>query len=126
MSVTVLVIDNSRPYFTNCPFNGNDHLNYSTDPHVSTKMVGLPIALAADNADSHVSVTSVSQPFGFADGTVFLIGTTVVTYTASDASGNTATCVVSISVLDTEAPELNCPEVVSIVMATDNNASAMV
>lgn len=39
----------------------------------------------------------------------FGLGDTVVTWTATDASGNTTTCTQTVTVNDTEAPSINCP-----------------
>ncbi|HPE82892.1 MAG TPA: DUF2341 domain-containing protein, partial [Aequorivita sp.] len=47
---------------------------------------------------------------GTADASGFYpIGTTTVIWTTTDASGNTATCTMSVTVNDTEAPEITCP-----------------
>ena len=40
---------------------------------------------------------------------VFPVGTTVITYTAVDSAGNTATCVHSMSITDCEVPTITCP-----------------
>ncbi len=43
-------------------------------------------------------------------GATFPVGTTTVTWTATDASGNTSTCFTVVTVVDTEAPVMqNCP-----------------
>jgi 5-hydroxyisourate hydrolase-like protein (transthyretin family) len=45
------------------------------------------------------------------EGAFFPVGTTIVIWTATDASGNTATCEVEINVEDGEVPEfINCPK----------------
>jgi len=44
-------------------------------------------------------------------GTLFLVGTTTVTATATDASGNSSSCTFDVTVVaDTITPELTCPE----------------
>ena len=43
------------------------------------------------------------------DGGTFPIGTTTETYTATDATGNTSSCSFTVTVNDTEAPEITCP-----------------
>ena len=43
-----------------------------------------------------------------------LIGTTTVTWTATDAAGNTQTCTQSVTVSDTEKPIITCPANVSV------------
>ncbi len=44
-----------------------------------------------------------------ASGEAFNVGTTTVTYTATDASGNTTTCSFTVTVNDTQAPSISCP-----------------
>lgn len=44
-----------------------------------------------------------------ASGSAFPVGTTLVTATATDASGNTAQCTFNVIVNDTEAPVISCP-----------------
>ena len=43
------------------------------------------------------------------------IGTTTVTWTATDAAGNTQTCTQTVTVSDTEKPTITCPANVSVV-----------
>ena len=40
----------------------------------------------------------------------FPAGVTIVTFTAVDGSGNTASCTTTVEVVDEDAPEVNCPE----------------
>ncbi|MES2779080.1 MAG: LamG-like jellyroll fold domain-containing protein, partial [Bacteroidota bacterium] len=42
------------------------------------------------------------------------LGSTVVTWTANDASGNTATCQQTVTVIDNIAPTINCPSNISV------------
>ncbi len=42
-------------------------------------------------------------------GDVFPVGTTTVTYTATDGSGNTSTCSFDVTVTDDEDPTITCP-----------------
>src|SRR5207249_1177277 len=51
-------------------------------------------------------VTVSSSP---ASGSSFAIGTTTVTSTATDASGNTATCAFTVTVVDNQPPQITCP-----------------
>ena len=44
-----------------------------------------------------------------ASGSMFAIGTTIVTNTATDASGNVSTCTFSVTVTDNENPAIICP-----------------
>lgn len=51
----------------------------------------------------------VTTTFSPASGSVFNLGTTVVTATATDLNGNTATCTFTVTVNDTQAPTVTCP-----------------
>jgi len=68
-------------------------------------------ATATDNCPG---VTYTCSP---ASGSTFAKGTNSVTCTATDASGNTATCSFSVTVNDTENPVITCPA--NIVTPTD-------
>jgi len=50
---------------------------------------------------------------GLASGSSFPVGTTVQTYTAQDAFGNTTTCSFSVTVMDVTTPTITCPGNVS-------------
>src|SRR5204862_1647297 len=60
------------------------------------------VVTATDNCPG-VSVVSVP-----ASGSSFALGTTTVTSTATDASGNSATCSFTVTVNDVQAPVITC------------------
>ena len=62
-----------------------------------------------DNCASEVTFTSTHQ-----SGDVFPIGTTTVTYTATDPGGNTASCSFDVTVIDKEPPTINCPDDITV------------
>jgi len=62
----------------------------------------------SDNCTPHQNIF-VLQIGGPASGAMFPVGTTTVTFRATDASGNSATCSFSVQVNDTQAPTLTCP-----------------
>ncbi len=51
---------------------------------------------------------------GYSSTQFFCVGTTLVTYTLTDASGNTATCGFSVTVNDVEKPTLVCPPTIFV------------
>ena len=61
-------------------------------------------ATATDNADPSPLLSQVP-----AAGTVLAIGTTVISITATDASGNEATCTFEVFVMDETPPTITCP-----------------
>ena len=68
--------------------------------------VDLGTPSASDNCSS-VSTTNDAP-------TVFPLGTTTVTWIATDASGNTAQCTQTVTVIDDVDPLINCPSNVSV------------
>ena len=96
----VTISDMDAPVFTDCPTNMTISLGVNCDTIVTWTEPTI-----TDNCDNNVSVVA-SPPLG----TVFMAGTTTVTYTATDASGNVSTCSFDVTVADTEGPVLtNCP-----------------
>ncbi|MEO7924831.1 MAG: HYR domain-containing protein [Chitinophagaceae bacterium] len=94
---TVRVNDNQSPTIT-CPANmivGN-----------SPGQCGATVTFAPAASDNCPGVVVTSVP---ASGSFFAIGTTTVTSTATDASGNTATCSFTVRVNDTENPTFSSP-----------------
>jgi hypothetical protein len=73
---------------------------------------------ATDNCSSPVTLT-----YSKASGTLFSSGTTTVTVTAKDVSGNTSTRTFTVTVNDTQKPTLNAPPDISVNV---NNSSSTV
>ena len=95
---TVTVLDQTPPVIT-CPANINVNANqgvcYAT---LSNATIGT--ATATDNCDGTITISHSSYPAG----NNFPVGTTNVKWTATDASGNTSTCVQTITVGDDQLP----------------------
>ncbi|MFD2725450.1 HYR domain-containing protein [Hyunsoonleella rubra] len=72
---------------------------------------GAVVNFMASATDNCSVVTTSSAP---ASGSVFPVGTTEVTVTATDASGNTDVCTFDVTVNDTEDPDISCPSDFSI------------
>lgn len=112
-SFTVTIRDNTNPVFSNCPTNIELTANTSC-----TAVATWTPPSAQDNCS--VNVTTSHQP-----GTSFPIGETMVTYTATDPSGNTAICSFRVTVNNTQLPVLeNCPD--NLVMDADESNTALV
>jgi hypothetical protein len=95
---TVMVVDNTPP-MVNCPAN----IVTTTAPGQCSAVVSYPVPTASDNCPS---VMVSCNP---ASGSTFAKGTTVVNCTATDASGNTASCSFTVMVNDNEPPTVSCP-----------------
>jgi len=102
-SFTVTVTDNEAPVYLVCPTD----FAVDTDNGVCDAVVTYSTVLADDNCAG--SVTPVMTTSGTASGSVFPLGPTTVTYTATDGSSNVSTCSFVVTVNDEEGPQLNCP-----------------
>lgn len=107
-SFNVVVVDNQAPTITapaNVTVNANVGTTYATG-------VVLGTATVTDNSSSGVAITNNAL-------TQFPLGETIVTWTATDAAGNTASATQKVTVLDKEAPAITAPATVTTV--TNNN-----
>jgi len=60
-------------------------------------------------------ITLTNSYTGTASGSgTYPVGTTVVTWTATDAAGNPSSCLQNITVTDIEAPSIDCPPDISV------------
>ena len=105
-SFTVTVVDTQPPTIT-CPAN----MTTSTDPGQCSAVVNYPAPIASDNCPG-VTISCSPPP-----GSTFPKGTTTVNCTATDASGNTASCSFTVTVVDNEPPAITCPA--NITRSTD-------
>lgn len=102
---SITVVDNVRPILTNC-LNGAQ-IEVTAD-NACNAVATWPPPTATDNCG--VVLTSTHLP-----GDVFPLGKTDVTYTATDASGNTTTCTFKILVKDRTLPVLSgCPAAITM------------
>jgi uncharacterized repeat protein (TIGR01451 family) len=94
---TVTVVDAEAPVLT-CP----------ADVVVSNTLdqCGAIVHFAVSATDNCSTPTVVATPVS---GSNFPVGTTVVTATAADASGNTSTCTFTVTVVDAQLPQITCP-----------------
>ncbi len=101
-SQTVTVNDNERPSLT-MPAD----ISKGNDPGLGSAVIAAGSATAKDNCPE-LTVSHVRSD-GATDGP-FAVGLTTVTWTATDAAGNTATATQSIIVRDIEAPTITVPD----------------
>jgi|GEM_PF-3765419 len=93
---TVNLCDNDiiPPVFANCPSN----ISLTTTSYCAIA------SWTAPTATDNCSIPTVIQTAGGSNGSCFSVGTTIVTYTATDAKGNKATCSFTVTVIN------NCPQ----------------
>jgi HYR domain len=95
---TVTVIDTEPPTIT-CPGD----ITITNDPGDCGAVVFYNGPAVLDNCPGVMGSCTPSS------GSFFPVGTTPVTCTATDASGNIAQCTFNITVIDTEPPTIICP-----------------
>jgi hypothetical protein len=88
-----------------------DILDKGNDPGLASAVVAVGSPVASDNC-GEVKVTSVRSD-GAAINAPYPVGTTTITWTATDAAGNSASAIQTIKVLDIEAPVFS-PSIQSI------------
>ncbi|PSJ72839.1 hypothetical protein C7N43_32180 [Sphingobacteriales bacterium UPWRP_1] len=101
--VTVTVIDNELPALT-CPSN----VAVSNTPGTCSATVNI----AAPNTTDNCGISSITNSLtgGSSITGTYPVGTTTVTWTATDVNGNINTCTSTITVTDAQAPVLGaCP-----------------
>jgi hypothetical protein len=104
-SVTIIVLDNRPPVFVNCPAN----ITVGNDVNKCGSNVVFATPIATDNCGA-----TVAQTVGLASGSLFPVGTTTVTFVASDNATppNTVSCNFTVTVMDMQPPTAVCQNVV--------------
>ncbi|XP_070537241.1 hyalin-like [Ptychodera flava] len=95
----ITVIDSETPTIV-CP----DNIDTTTEPGKPTSIVHWASPSANDNSGD-VTVTSNYQ-----SGMEFYIGLTIISFHATDPSGNMDSCHFNITVIDSETPTIVCPD----------------
>jgi len=126
---TINVQDNTAPVLT-CAAN----ITVNNDPGICGATVTVPQPSAIETCSS-VTFTNSINGTSNASG-LYPVGTTTINWLASDACGNTSTCSMSVTVIDSESPVIVCPSDILIcsteqvnlgsATATDNCGIAIV
>jgi hypothetical protein len=93
----------TTPPTISCP----GEISVSTDPGECSTEVNYTVTANDDNP-------GVSLTCSQASGSTFQKGTTLITCTATDAAGNTASCEFNVRVDDNEPPNISCPGDITI------------
>ncbi|MCJ7765562.1 MAG: HYR domain-containing protein, partial [Thiovulaceae bacterium] len=97
----VTVKDNQDPSFD--PYT---NITQNVDQGICGAVVTFSAPTATDNCDGTVVTLNDGS---MASGSVFPVGTTVVSFTATDAAGNTTEFNFTVTVVDNEDPTIECP-----------------
>ena len=108
-SFVVRVRDTQAPVLAGCPSN----IVADADIGLCTHNVTYVAPTLSDNCPGPISVRT-----GPASGSALHVGEYGILYTATDASGNSATCSFNITVKDTQVPTITCPANISTVMSS--------
>ena len=112
----VRVTDTQKPTIT-APAD----ITAGNDPRLASAVVATGSPAAEDNCTPDVP-TSGKRSDGRALDAPYPVGETTITWTATDAAGNTATAEQSIKVEDREAPELTVPSNFSVNATSSSGA----
>ena len=115
-SLQITVVDDDAPSISNCPSD----INMANDNDQCGAVVNYSTPTFNDNCtDPNVEGILTA---GLPSGSFFPVGTTVVTYEYTDAAGNTASCTFEVTIVDTQIPEITCPN--NIVVGADGSLSS--
>lgn len=96
----MVTVNDTQPPTITCPAN----VSVNNAPGLCSAVVAYPAPTVSDNCPG---ASAVCVP---ASGATFPVGTTTVTCTATDASGNQSTCAFTVTVLDAQPPTITtCP-----------------
>lgn len=123
-SFTVTVEDEQPPVIA-CPAS----ITQSSGAGTCTASVTVPLPLTVtDNCTASPTVTyaltgaTTGSGAGAATGT-YNVGVTIVTYTATDAAGNTAACQLTVTVVENILPTITCPSNLTRTVVADGTSN---
>ncbi len=100
-SFSITVLDAENPTIT-CP----QQINVEND----NEQCGAVVNYVITSDDNCPGVNHAqSDATGLTSGNEFPVGTTTLSYTATDAAGNTTSCTFDVTVRDTQKPDIACP-----------------
>lgn len=100
-----VTVRDAQPPSISCPANRTVNMDLNLCTSVQT--------FATPSASDNCAGATVARTTGLASGSAFPKGTpsatNVITFRATDAGGNTASCSFSITVVDNQLPSISCP-----------------
>ncbi len=108
--------DTVKPEIT-CP----EAISVNNDKGICGAVVNYPLPTATDNSGN----PTVSLKDGPAPGDTFPVGTTKVTYTATDDAGNTSECSFQVMVIDAENPLITCSNNITATVPVGQNSKVI-
>jgi gliding motility-associated-like protein len=100
-TMTVTVNDDENPVITACAANVSINADAGSCSAIVTNA-----ALGTPTANDNCLIASITNNHS---STTYPVGTTTIVWTVTDASGNSAICNQTVTVLDNSAPVINCP-----------------
>jgi subtilisin-like proprotein convertase family protein len=110
----IIQADSEAPLFLNCP---TQDIIVNVNTADCQARVNYPIPVATD---CNEPVTVTPNAANISSGDLFPLGTSVISFTATDNCGNTSTCTFNIIVEDNDTPTLSCPS--DLTVCTDEGA----
>ncbi|MBL7964400.1 MAG: HYR domain-containing protein [Flavobacteriales bacterium] len=109
-TTAVTVIDNTAPTIGACPAN----VNTTAQPGQCYRTLTIASPTTADNCPTTLTyavtgATTIPSTAAPITSVQFNVGLSTVTYTVTDAGGNTASCSFTVNVVDTQTPSVTCP-----------------
>jgi len=104
-------VDSAAPVFSDCPSAISTSTGTESGVSLCSANVSWTVPTVTDDHDSAPSVTvnGDSEGNSYVPGYSFPVGTTTVTYTSTDKSGNSSECSFTVTVSDTVSPVIECP-----------------
>lgn len=114
----IINVEDTTPPVLTCP----DNVSYNTFSSSCNAQVWLPAGSASDECSGAIMTPSWEFGTGYGPFNIVPSGEHTVTYTAEDGCNNTATCQITVSVVDAKKPTALCEVEVQVSLEEDGTA----